>query len=89
MLQSELEHTVQAAGPGGVAEHSLSSLSHTLCPVPYTSLSLSVYFLLPRSLRLTTASFLSLGLNPESASGIREDLMFLRSREARPEPAKT
>ena len=30
--------------------------------------------------------FLSLGLNPESAPGIREDLMFL---EARPEPAKT
>ena len=27
--------------------------------------------------------------NPESAPGIREDLMFLRTPEARPEPAKT
>ena len=49
--------------------------------VPLLSLSLSVYFSLPDSLRLTP-SFLSLGLNPESAPGIREDLVFLRAREA-------
>jgi hypothetical protein len=54
-------------------EKAAAPLSHTLCPVPYTSLSLSVSFRLPRSLRLT----------------IREDLTFLRAREARPEPAKT
>jgi hypothetical protein len=59
--------------------HSLS-LSSSL----YLSLSLSVSFRLPLSLRLTPSS-LSLGLNPESAPGIREDLTFVRVREARPE----
>jgi hypothetical protein len=67
---------------------SLLSFTHSLSSSLYLSLSLSVYFRLPGSLRLTP-SFLSLGLNPESAPGIREDLMFLRAREARPEPAKT
>jgi hypothetical protein len=66
----------------------LSPLFHTLSVQFLIPLSLSVCFRLPRSLRLT-ASFLSLGLNPESAPGIREDLMFPRVRRARPEPAKT
>ena len=72
----------------GLSLLSLSSLSHTLCPVPYTSLSLSLYlsFSLPRSLRLTPSS-LSLRLNPEIAPGIRKDLTFLRARFARPESA--
>jgi hypothetical protein len=61
---------------------SLLSFTHSLSSSLYLSLSLSVYFRLPGSLRLTP-SFLSLGLNPESAPGIREDLMFLRARFAR------
>ena len=41
----------------------------------YLSLSLSVSFRLPRSLRLAPSS-LSLRLNPESAPGTHEDLKF-------------
>ncbi len=68
----------------GLSVSYLSPLFHTLSVqflIPRLSLSLSVYFRLPGSLRLTP-SFLSLGLNPESAPGIREDQMFLRSSRA-------
>jgi len=62
----------------------LSPLFHTLSVQFHIPLSLCVCvcFRLPRSLRLTP-SFLSLRLNPESAPGIREDLMFPRARWAR------
>jgi hypothetical protein len=37
----------------------LNTTSRRLCPVPYTSLSLSVQFLIPLSLSLFTSSFLA------------------------------
>ena len=52
---------------------SLLSFTLSLSSSLYLSLCVCVCFRLPRSLRLTP-SFLSLGLNPESAPGIREDL---------------
>jgi len=78
-----LQHSVS-----GLSLLSLSSLSHTLCPVPYTSLSLSLFtsaFLAPSD--SLPPFFLS--VSTLRAPGIREDPMFLRVRFTRPEPAKT
>jgi hypothetical protein len=86
----------------GLSVSYLSPLFLTLSVQFLIPLSLSLCFLPPSLipqiycvcllLQYLTPSSLSLSLNPESAPGIREDLTFLRAREARSracEPAKT